>query len=83
MDEPKNQPPPAVTRPPVIASGARLTPLQEAWSDYVDHAIACADCRHIGRQRCDESDRLYGEYQAMGAAARGVRVAPDPPVSTS
>ncbi|MER5875404.1 hypothetical protein ABT119_05685 [Streptomyces sp. NPDC001910] len=72
MDERRDQPPPAVTRPPVIASGAaRLTPLQEAWSDYVDHAIACADCRHIGRQRCEESDRLYGEYQALGATERG------------
>ncbi|MFJ7963101.1 hypothetical protein [Streptomyces sp. NPDC096324] len=68
MDERREQPPGAVTRPPVIVSGARLSPLQEAWSKYVDHAIACADCRHIGRGRCEESDGLYRAYQALDAA---------------
>jgi len=71
VDERREQPPEAVTRPPVIVSGARLSPLQEAWSDYVDHAIACADCRHIGRARCETSDRLYGEYQALASTERG------------
>ncbi|MFB7244675.1 hypothetical protein ACFCYX_19705 [Streptomyces populi] len=72
MDEVRDQPPPAVTRPPVIVAGAaRLSPLQEAWSDYVDHTTSCADCRHIGRGRCEESDRLYREYQGLDSPARG------------
>jgi hypothetical protein len=75
VDERRDQPPDPVTRPPVIVSGAaRLGPLQEAWSKYVDHAIAiaCADCRHIGRDRCEESDRLYGAYRELDQAADGV-----------
>ena len=64
VDERREQPPEAVTRPPVIVSGAKLSPLQEAWSDYVDHAIACADCRHIGRARCETSETLYRAYRA-------------------
>ncbi|MFD9465306.1 hypothetical protein [Streptomyces sp. NPDC060027] len=73
MEERRDQPPDAVTRPPVIVSGARLSPLQQAWSRYVAHTTRCDHCRDVDRGRCETSERLYVEYQAHDEAAyRGV-----------
>lgn len=62
MDERRDQPPPAVTRPPVIVAGPKLSPLQQAWSRYVQHTTRCGQCRDIDRERCETSERLYREY---------------------
>jgi hypothetical protein len=34
-----------------VAAGVRLSPAQEAWSEYVTHTSQCPDCRDID-QRC-------------------------------
>jgi hypothetical protein len=73
VDERRDRPPDAVTRPPVIVSGARLSPLQQAWSRYVDHTTNCDHCRDIDRGRCETSEGLYRKYRDHeDAAVRGV-----------
>jgi hypothetical protein len=73
VDERRDPPPQPVTRPPVIVSGARLSPLQQAWSDYVDHTTRCDHCRDVDRDRCETSEELYRAYRAHeDAACRGV-----------
>lgn len=70
MDERRDPPPKPVTRRPVIASGAgKLSPLQQAWSRYVDHTTTCAHCRDIDRGRCEDSTRLWNAYRAQGDEA--------------
>lgn len=69
MDERKDPPPKPVTRPPVIVSGVRLSPLQQAYSLYVQHTIKCDTCRDVDRGNCATSEELWRVYQAVGAAA--------------
>jgi len=67
MEERRDGPPPAVTRPPVIASGTgKLSPLQQAYSAYVTHATNCADCRNIDHGACETAGELWRAYQAIG-----------------
>lgn len=69
MEERRDRPPEPGTRPAVIVGGAQLSPLQQAWSRYVDHTTTCPGCRDIDSGRCDQSERLWRDYQAHGAAA--------------
>jgi len=70
MDERRDEQPPPVTRPPVIASTAsRLSPLQEAWSAYVGHATHCPKCRSRDAGRCDTAEQLYRAYDEQGDSA--------------
>ena len=69
MDERRDPEPEPVTRPPVIASVAKLSPMQEAWSAYVDHGLNCPKCRSLGAGPCGEAERLHGAYQIAGEAA--------------
>lgn len=58
------------TGPPVIASVAgRLSPIQEAWSAYVDHGLNCPQCRSLAAGPCDEAERLHGAFQMAGETA--------------
>ncbi|MFJ9633861.1 hypothetical protein ACIRU8_39815 [Streptomyces sp. NPDC101175] len=67
MEERRDEPPPAVTRPPVIASGAgTLSPLQQAYSNYVRHATACDRCRDLDGGACETAGELWRAYQAIG-----------------
>ena len=69
MDERRDNPPDGVTRPPVLVSGARLSPLQQAWSRYVTHTTACDTCRDVDAGSCEMSETLYRTYRAIGDEA--------------
>lgn len=70
MDERRDRPPPPGSRPRLIPSIAgRLSPVQQAWSDYVRHGLSCGRCRSLDGGRCDESAQLHGIYQAADKAA--------------
>lgn len=70
MDERRDSAPPAVTRPPVIASGAgTLSPVQQAYSDYVGHATHCAHCRDVDRGACEDAGRLWRAYHDLSDEA--------------
>jgi hypothetical protein len=70
MEERRDQQPPPVTRPPVIASTAsRLSPVQEAWGAYVEHTTHCDNCRSLDGGRCAESDTLYRSYRQADSDA--------------
>jgi len=69
VDERREPPPEPVTRPPVIVSAARLSPLQQAYSRYVTHTTECPGCRDIDSGRCEESERLWHAYRAQGDEA--------------
>lgn len=64
MDERREPPPKPVTRRPVISTRAKLSPLQQAWSRYVDHTTNCDGCRNIDSGRCEVSERLWNLYHA-------------------
>lgn len=70
MADRRDPDPEPVTGPPVIASVAgRLSPMQQAWSAYVDHGLKCPLCRSLGAGPCSEAERLHGAYQIAGEAA--------------
>ena len=71
MDERRDTDPAAGSRPP-LAARVRLSPVQEAWARYVDHALACLSCRSLGAGRCVTAERLHQAYeeQADGAFRR-------------
>lgn len=70
MDE-RRDPPPQPESHPLIASGAKLAPPQEAWGAYVEHATHCNNCRSREGGRCAEAETLYLAYQkADGEAFR-------------
>ena len=65
--DPLSQP---VTRARAIPSVAgRLSPVQQAWSNYVGHGLSCASCRSLDGGRCSESVRLHGIWQDADKAA--------------
>ncbi|MFL4904792.1 hypothetical protein ACJ6WF_16795 [Streptomyces sp. MMS24-I2-30] len=51
-----------------VAAAVTLPPVQQAWSRYATHTLACPACRDID-QRCEESGRLYRAWQAQADAA--------------
>lgn len=69
MEERRDPEADAVTGPPVIASVAKLSPIQQAWSDYVDHGLSCKQCRSLDGGRCSDAERLHGDYVKAGNQA--------------
>jgi len=66
MAEPREFPPgPQPGRPP-LAAASRLSPLQQAYAAYTDHAIHCDACRDIDRT-CSQAETLWRGYQAAGS----------------
>lgn len=58
-----------MSTPAVLASaGSRLSPIQQAYAAYVEHARGCGACRDIDRS-CETADQLWRTYreQADGA----------------
>lgn len=53
---------------PVIAVSP-LSPVQQAWSNYVTHATACEQCRSLDAGKCDDAERLWRAYQKTGNEA--------------
>lgn len=69
MDERRDTPPPPESRAPVIASaGSRLSPVQQAYAHYVDHATRCPACRDID-QECGDAEALWRAYRVQGDQA--------------
>lgn len=57
-------------RTPIAAAGSRLSPVQEAWSAYVDHSVRqCGTCRAVDGTPCDTAEELYRTYRALSTAA--------------
>lgn len=69
MDERKDPPPPEDSAPRAVAAASRLSPIQQAWGDYVDHATRCPICRSVDGGRCDDAERLHHAYEAEGKTA--------------
>ncbi|BBC29969.1 hypothetical protein SGFS_012630 [Streptomyces graminofaciens] len=78
MSEPTRPEPPPESGPDAIAGASRLSPVQQAWSDYVGHSLRCGTCRSIDGGKCGTADMLYGAYQEQGANAYG-RLAEEAP----
>lgn len=68
MGEPRPDTP-AADPPRPAASTARLSPLQQAYSDYVTHATRCLDCRDIDAAPCVTADVLWRAYRLQGDRA--------------
>lgn len=69
MDEPTD---PAAERQtadtmPLIAG--QLSPVQQAYSRYATHALACPVCRDVDRGSCGTADTLWRAYQEAGQQA--------------
>ncbi|MFI6560425.1 hypothetical protein [Streptomyces sp. NPDC050534] len=70
MTEGRDQPPEPGSHPP-ITGRATLSPVQEAWGAYVDHATHCSLCRSRDGGKCERAEELYGAYrEADGEAFR-------------
>jgi hypothetical protein len=69
VDERRDPPPESVTRTAAIPPGARLSPLQQAYSRYVTHTTGCDHCRDIDRGWCEKSERLHREWKRQETAA--------------
>lgn len=69
MDEVTDQPPERGSHPPIPAARARLSPVQEAWGAYVDHATHCTTCRSPDDGSCVTAEALYRTYEQQGANA--------------
>jgi hypothetical protein len=53
----------------IVSAAGRLTPIQQAWSDYVTHGLKCPRCRSIDAGKCDDAERLHRAYQEQGDQA--------------
>ena len=71
MAERRDQPPEPETGPrlPAIPRGTRLSPVQEAWGAYVDHATHCDICRSPDAGHCETAETLHRAYEDIGNAA--------------
>ena len=47
--------------PPRTTSG--LSPVQQAYSDYVRHALACQFCRDVDAGPCATAEQLWQTYR--------------------
>lgn len=66
-----DQPPPesGLPQPGLIAGGVRLTPVQESWGAFIEHATHCDDCRSLDAGPCLTADALYRAYQEADSEA--------------
>jgi hypothetical protein len=69
VDERRGDQPRPGTRPGLIASATRLSPVQEAYGDYTGHAIKCPKCRDIDRDRCSDGETLWRTYHEISDQA--------------
>lgn len=66
MDERRDNPPELGSDGRIVSTAGELSPLQQAWGRYVDHATKCPGCRSIGSGKCDDAERLYRAYSEQG-----------------
>jgi hypothetical protein len=69
MDEPRGEQPTPSPRTPMVAAGATLSPVQQAYGQWTGHALKCPICRDVDGGRCDTADMLWRAYQASGKRA--------------
>jgi hypothetical protein len=69
MEERRDPDPRPDTRRRGAVTAGRLSPLQEAWGAYVEHATHCDACRSLDAGRCEPAQQLWRAYQAQGEAA--------------
>lgn len=50
---------------PSAADPSGLTPTRQAYSDYVTHALVCANCHSLDGGQCAESERLWQVYREL------------------
>lgn len=65
--------PPAADPSRPVVSVAGLTPTQQAYSDYVGHAVACEACRAVGASPCVKSEALWEAYRRLRREQAGAR----------
>lgn len=68
MDEPRDPPADPTPRAPLAAGVGRLSPVQQAYSNYTRHSLGCADCRDVDHT-CEIAEELWRAYQEQGRAA--------------
>lgn len=50
----------------LVPPNIRLTPVQEAWSDYVTHSLyRCNTCRAADGTACDTAEDLYRAFRHL------------------
>ena len=59
----------ATTRPALIASATRLSPMQEAYGGYTRHALGCPACTDVDSGRCSEGEQLWRDYHEISDQA--------------
>jgi hypothetical protein len=54
---------------PALAAVVRLSPLQEAWGRFVEHATRCEICRSVDTDPCRTAGSLYRAFEEMSTDA--------------
>lgn len=62
MDERRDPQPAPEGDGRIVSVAGRLSPMQQAWSDYVDHGLKCSQCRSLEAGRCGDAERLHRIY---------------------
>lgn len=64
MDERRDSEPSEGSHPRrPIAAAVALSPVQQAWGRYVNHATSCACCKDVDRDRCEDAELLYRAWR--------------------
>lgn len=72
MDERRDKradPEPGAQPPAALPAGTRLSPVQEAWGAYVDHALHCTACRSRDAGSCETAEELHRAYKQVSDGA--------------
>jgi len=68
VDERKDPEPPAGSRRAPVGVG-KLTPLQQAYSRYVNHRLGCDTCQDVDAGRCAAAEGLLRAWKLLGDRA--------------
>ena len=69
VDQPTNPPPEPGSGRRIVSVGGNLSPMQQAWSDYVGHGLKCPRCRSLDAGRCGDAERLHRDYREISDEA--------------
>lgn len=65
----ERRPEPPAANPPRPASRSGLSPVQQAYGEYVRHALYCRSCRDVDAGPCVTADGLWRAYRQVYEAA--------------
>jgi hypothetical protein len=54
------------TRPPLVTVNSPLSPLQQAYAAYAQHATRCLVCRDVDAGPCLKAEQLWKAYRVIG-----------------